>query len=290
LRRRVGICPKQVVHLSSALFEIPGAAGQSGSAFDALMDDLALVKLLGVRLVLVVSVRRQVDDRLAALGQAVEYVGDWQVTPPRALQVVKEMSGAARATVEARLSRSLRTPSGHNGAAQGVSVASGNLFFSTQPLGVRGGVDFGYAGDVRRVRVGGNWRRLRSLGGGALSRCGARAFDFDRNSVFVPFLCACTCSALPRVCVCPRRQVDTRALERHLAAGDVVLLTSLGYAASGEAYNVVSEALAAECAAALKYIVSHDKYILKWGNFITALFVVFGPTRTRKSRLKAHTF
>ena len=39
-----------------------------------------------------------------------------------------------------------------------------------------------------------------------------------------------------------------------MASGDVVLLTSLGYAASGEAYNVVSEALAAECAAALKYV------------------------------------
>jgi acetylglutamate kinase len=54
--------------------------------------------------------------------------------------------------VEARLSRSLRTPSGHNGASQGVRVASSNLFYATQPLGVRGGVDFGYAGDVRRVR------------------------------------------------------------------------------------------------------------------------------------------
>lgn len=47
--------------------------------------------------------------------------------------------------------------------------------------------------------------------------------------------------------------MDTQAIQRHLASGDVVLLTSLGYAASGEAYNVVSEALAAECAAALKY-------------------------------------
>lgn len=73
--------------------------------------------------------------------------------------------------------------------------------------------------------------------------------------------------------------MDTRALERHLAAGDVVLLTSLGYAASGEAYNVVSEALAAECAAALKYVV---------GTLELRLFVVCGPTRTRKSRLKAH--
>ena len=49
-------------------------------------------------------------------------------------------------------------------------------------------------------------------------------------------------------------KVDTQSIQRHLASGDVVLLTSLGYAASGEAYNVVSEALAAECAAALKYV------------------------------------
>lgn len=92
----------KVVHLSSALFEMPsdGNSGQqSSSALGALMDDLALVKLLGVRLVLVVSVRRQVDQRLADLGLEVEYVGDWQVTSAKALQVVKEMSGAARATV-----------------------------------------------------------------------------------------------------------------------------------------------------------------------------------------------
>ena len=92
----------KVVHLSSALFELPsdGNSGQqSSSALGALMDDLALVKLLGVRLVLVVSVRRQVDQRLADLGLEVEYVGDWQVTSAKALQVVKEMSGAARATV-----------------------------------------------------------------------------------------------------------------------------------------------------------------------------------------------
>ena len=94
----------KVVHLSSALFEMPSdvlSGQQSSSVLGALMDDLALVKLLGVRLVLVVSVRRQVDERLAALGLDVEYVGDWQVTSGKALQVVKEMSGAARATVSA---------------------------------------------------------------------------------------------------------------------------------------------------------------------------------------------
>jgi hypothetical protein len=74
-----------------------------------------------------------------------------------------------------------------------------------------------------------------------------------------------------------------------LAAGDVVLLTSLGYAASGEAYNVVSEALAAECAAALKYIVSHEKYILKWGNFRTAFVrCVWAYPNSEKSSQGTH--
>jgi amino-acid N-acetyltransferase len=48
------------------------------------------------------------------------------------------------------------------------------------------------------------------------------------------------------------RKVEVQNFKRRLDAGDVVLLSPLGYSASGEIYNVPSESLAAECAARLK--------------------------------------
>lgn len=47
------------------------------------------------------------------------------------------------------------------------------------------------------------------------------------------------------------RKVETEQLLRRLDQGDVVLLTTLGYSASGQVFNVVSEHLASECASAL---------------------------------------
>jgi amino-acid N-acetyltransferase len=171
-----------VVHISSSLL---------GSAeFDHLMDDLGLIKMLGVQLVLVMSTREQVDRRLDELGKSRSYCGDVRVTDGETLQVIKEMSGIARAEVERRLSRSRA-----NGCSSGVDVISGNFFFTAQPYGVRRGVDFGYTGEVRRV--------------------------------------------------------DAASMAKRLRAGDVILLTTLGYAPSGEAYTVLSESLAAETAAAL---------------------------------------
>ena len=171
-----------VVHISSSLL--------SSLEFDHLMDDLGLVKMLGVQIVLIVSTRQQVDQRLEELQRSRKYCGDFRVTDGDTLQVIKEMSGMARTEVERRLSRS-RT----SGCPSGVNVISGNMFFTAQPMGVRRGVDFGYTGEVRRI--------------------------------------------------------DAQSMVKRLAAGDVILLTTLGYAASGEAYTVLSESLAAECAAAL---------------------------------------
>ena len=67
--------------------------------FIQLMDDLALIKLLGVRLVLVVSTRSQVDTRLQELNMPVMYSGDFRVYDEATLQILKEVTGLARAEV-----------------------------------------------------------------------------------------------------------------------------------------------------------------------------------------------
>ena len=147
-----------VVHISSSLL--------GTEDFDGLMGDLALVKMLGVRLVLVASVRQQVDERLLQQGKEVLYCGDYRVTDAETLRVVKEVTGAARAEVEASLSRSSASSHLSAGGGQmsmgggGVSVISGNLFYTSQPMGVRGGVDFGFSGEVRRVDAAAMHRRL----------------------------------------------------------------------------------------------------------------------------------
>ena len=48
------------------------------------------------------------------------------------------------------------------------------------------------------------------------------------------------------------RRIEVENLKKRLEAGDVVLLTSLGYSPSGEVFNVPSESLAAECAAKMQ--------------------------------------
>jgi len=174
-----------VVHISSSVW--------SSEDFGSLMDDLGLIKMLGVRLVIVVSIRGQIDEKLAEMGLAVQYSGEFRVTDAAALKAIKEVAGLVRADVEARMCRSLRSP-GSQGNNQ-VNVISSNFFFSSQPVGVRKGVDFGYTGEVRRV--------------------------------------------------------DASSMRSRLEAGDVILLTPVGYSPSGESYYVSSESLACECAAQL---------------------------------------
>jgi hypothetical protein len=48
------------------------------------------------------------------------------------------------------------------------------------------------------------------------------------------------------------RKIETENIMKRLEQGDVVLLTTLGYSASGQTFNVVSEHLASETAAALQ--------------------------------------
>jgi len=196
-----------VVHLDDSILDSP-------NEFEALMEDIGLVKMLGVRLVLVMSLEHTVKKRLEALraiggaaasGAAEGDFGSDDATSGRpwggageptdglVLRMVQEASGFVRSEVERRMSRSLRAPTMN--ANVGVNVIGGNLFYTCQPMGVRNGVDFGHAGEVRRV--------------------------------------------------------DGASMARRLAQGDVILLTPLGYASSGEALSVQSESLAAETAAAL---------------------------------------
>ncbi len=203
-----------VIHLDTRVLD-------QEQLLDDLMDDVALIAVLGVLPVLVISIRDQVDVRLREMGVQPRFHGTR--TPPKpplpmmctslsspfrsgalrisdqsVIRVVQEVSGFARSRVEAALARGRSRSSGARRDAGGgvaVDVVGGNLFFTAQPLGVRDGVDLGSTGEVRRVEV-------------------------DK-------------------------------IRAHLGSGEIVLLGAIGYSASGDVFNVKSEEVAMRAAAAL---------------------------------------
>ncbi len=119
------------------------AAGEAAG----LIHDLALLRGLGVRLVLVPGARPQVEQRLNARGAAIEYVNGLRVTNPEALACVRDAVGSVRLELEALFSMGLgNSPM----AGLRLQVASGN-FVTARPLGIRDGVDYQHTGEVRRI-------------------------------------------------------------------------------------------------------------------------------------------
>lgn len=160
--------------------------------FRTLLSDIALLHSLGIRVILVVGARPQIDDALARRGQTPRYVGDLRITDDVALQCAKEAIGATRVELEALLSMGL--PNSPMAGAR-LRVATGN-FVVAQPIGIVDGVDYQQTGKPRRI--------------------------------------------------------DAEAIRRRLDHGEIVVLTPIGYSATGEAFNISSHEVAAAAAIALQ--------------------------------------
>ena len=106
-----------------------------------------MLAVLGVRPVLLVGTRIQVDARLRSLGIPVRFSGKYRITDEATIDVVREVTGFAQSRIEGSLARGRARVGPTSGV--GVDVVSGNFFYTAQPLGVRSGVDFGYTGEVR---------------------------------------------------------------------------------------------------------------------------------------------
>ena len=117
--------------------------------FPELLYDIALLRSLGVRLVLVHGARPQIESRLEKAGLQTNITAGLRVTDAAALACVKDGVGSLRLDIEALLSSGLAgTPMG--GAR--LDVAGGNLI-TAKPVGVRNGVDHQFTGEVRSVDV-----------------------------------------------------------------------------------------------------------------------------------------
>ncbi|MGR8931853.1 MAG: amino-acid N-acetyltransferase [Gammaproteobacteria bacterium] len=115
--------------------------------FDNLIHDFALLKSLGVRLVLVHGIRPQIDERLLQQGNIPRFHHHLRITDETTLQYVKQAAGLVRVEIEALLSMGV---SGSPMAGAKIRVASGN-FVTAKPLGVLDGIDYCHTGKVRRI-------------------------------------------------------------------------------------------------------------------------------------------
>ncbi|MBB3230104.1 amino-acid N-acetyltransferase [Halomonas stenophila] len=126
---------------------IEGEAVAQGRG-EQLIQDLALLHTLGVRLVVVQGIRPQVHDALEAAGITPRrHQGRW-VADEAVMARVEGVAAEQRLWLEARLSLGLPNTPLHGVE---MTVVSGNLVMA-KPLGVRDGIDFDRSGEVRRVR------------------------------------------------------------------------------------------------------------------------------------------
>jgi amino-acid N-acetyltransferase len=135
--------------------------GLTGEAIAAgklqnIVQDLALIQALGVKIVLVHGFRPQVNEQLAAKGHTPKYSHGIRITDSVALDCAQEAAGQLRYEIEAAFSQGLpNTPM----ADSTVRVISGN-FITARPVGIVDGVDFMHSGLVRKVDVLGITRSL----------------------------------------------------------------------------------------------------------------------------------
>jgi amino-acid N-acetyltransferase len=149
-----------VLHVPAKLIDIHARdKGMSGStkktakaegnrSFERLLDDIALLWLLGLKIVIVIGCRGLLDEQIKAEQTEAPPINKGvRVTNETDLRAIKEIAGYARFEAERQLARALKRKGNDK---KGGNVVSGN-FFSAQPIGVRDGIDSMYTGRLRRV-------------------------------------------------------------------------------------------------------------------------------------------
>ena len=121
------------------------------SKLENLVEDIAMLHAMGMRIVLVHGSRPQIQEQLSLHNIEARYgtgqMLGYRITDPKTMECVKEAVGELRLDIEACFSQGLpNTPM----AGSRISVISGN-FITARPVGVVEGVDFMHTGLVRKV-------------------------------------------------------------------------------------------------------------------------------------------
>ncbi len=147
-------------HRGKTFVVMLGGEALAQNQFRSIINDIALLHSLGIKMVLVHGARPQIDEALAERAITPEYYNGVRITEEEAFKVIKQVVGGLQLDITARLSMSLS-----NTPMQGaqINVVSGN-FVIAQPLGVDDGVDYCLSGKVRRIDVQGLKTQLDSNG------------------------------------------------------------------------------------------------------------------------------
>lgn len=127
---------------------IPGAAIEHAN-FANMIEDVALLNSLGVKLVLVHGARPQIEKHLQRSGLDSDLAEGLRITDLPMLSCVAQATGEVRFQIEAALSMGLPNSPLHGAA---IKVASGN-YVTAMPYGVIDGIDLQHTGKVRRINA-----------------------------------------------------------------------------------------------------------------------------------------
>lgn len=128
----------------TVVVKVGGAPLEDRDHAARLAEDIALLSLVGIRLVIVHGGGPQVSRSMAALGLKAEFVGGLRVTSPEAMRVVEQV-------LVGEMNPSLvRALAGAGLAAVGVSGSDGGLLRATRRASDAGG-DIGLVGEVGGV-------------------------------------------------------------------------------------------------------------------------------------------
>lgn len=124
-----------------------GGEALGADTLPGIVNDLALLNSLGVKLIVVHGARPQIDEQLGKQGIESHMHRGIRVTDSQTMQVVQAVSGQIRSDFEARFSMGLaNSPM----AGARIRIAGGNMILA-KPLGIHDGVDFAHSGEVRRI-------------------------------------------------------------------------------------------------------------------------------------------
>ena len=137
------------IHAHKGKTFVIGITGEliAAGKLNALIQDLALIHSLNIKIVLVHGFRTQVEELLQIKGIESHFAQGMRITDEDALACAQEAAGRLRYQIEATFSQGLpNTPMAH----AEIRVISGN-FVTAKPLGIRNGVDFKHTGLVRKI-------------------------------------------------------------------------------------------------------------------------------------------
>ena len=127
---------------------LPGEALAHGNLTN-IVHDLALLHVLGVRLVVVHGARPQINAALPESRLGTHKGVSRRVTDAEAIGVIAGVCGQLRSELEALFSTGVPSSPLHNAEIQ---VVSGN-FVTAKPIGVLDGIDYQLTGQPRRIRA-----------------------------------------------------------------------------------------------------------------------------------------